>query len=93
MLLRQFSTWPPLIVGGPVPTGFRFPSSVGGGVLNGIYPAMSNRVTFSCMFEDHELRCHLNVDSVDLAEKIIQLLSHNIGKTVMELGELKVDIA
>jgi hypothetical protein len=91
MLLTDLPNWPP-IVGGPSTIEYKFPTA-GEGVLNGVYPANDNHVTFSCTFEGHEFRCHLNADSAEDAEKITELLTLNIGKTLKAVGELKVGIA
>jgi hypothetical protein len=92
MLIKELPHWPP-IVGGAIASGSRFPG-VGEGVLNGVYPPGDNhQVTFSFTFEGHEYRGHFYAESAELAEKITELLGLNVGKTVMELGELKVDAA
>ncbi len=87
MLVKELTGWPGVVGlagGGDFPRG-------GEGVLNGVFPARDNHVTFSCIFENRELRYHLDVDSTEHAESLSGLLSRNFGRTVAELGELRVD--
>lgn len=88
MLIKELANWPGIAggawAGGEIPRD-------GSGVPNGVFPVQDNHATLSCTFEGQELRYHLDVGSAELAEHLARLLSRNLGKTVSELGELRLD--
>ncbi len=89
MLVRQLTNWPPTIGGAHEP-GRELPDS-GQGVLIDAYPANGDRVAFRLRIGSQESNGHLKAHNVELAEKITEVLSQNLGRTLAELGELKVN--
>lgn len=89
MHVRELTNWPPTIGGAHEP-GSESPDP-GQGVLIDVYPANGDRVTFRLRIGGQESNGHLKAHSVELAEKITEVLSQNTGKALAELGELKVN--
>jgi hypothetical protein len=88
MRLRDLPDWP----GGPggardwtykVPTNEQ-------AMLNEVMPPRGNRVTFKCEFEGKPHTYDLEVTDAALAASIAKVLRENIGRSVMEIGELDV---
>ena len=88
MKLRNLPGWP----GGPggaVDVTYKFPTDEQA-MLKEVMPWRGNQVTFKCEFEGKPHSYDLKVTDASLATSIEKELRENIGRSVMEIGELEI---
>lgn len=90
MEIRYLENWPP-IVGGAHERGSIFPIAGEGGV-DDLIPLDGVNVTFSGDFKGHVNTYHFVASDENMAKEVFAVIAANLGKTVAEIGALKIEV-
>jgi hypothetical protein len=88
MKIRDLPNWPPK-PGGALNASNKTPAS-DQAILNQLVRVQDNSVTFTATFEGKDFTYDYEVPNSKLAKDLAEVLSRNIGKTVVQLGDAEV---